>query len=57
LQGEVTTLATCWKITRADGVVKTFTDLDRDIVFASLTYLSIAGFTPSSVETKDGFTK
>jgi uncharacterized phage protein (TIGR02218 family) len=55
LQGEVTTLATCWKITRADGVVKTFTDLDRDIVFASLTYLSIAGFTPSSVETKDNF--
>ena len=55
LQGEVTTLATCWKITRADGVVKTFTDLDRDIIFASLTYLSIAGFTPSSVETKDNF--
>ena len=55
LQGEVTTLATCWKITRTDGVVKTFTDLDRDIVFASLTYLSIAGFTPSSVETKDNF--
>lgn len=55
LQGEVTTLATCWKITRTDGVVKTFTDLDRDIVFASLNYLSIAGFTPSSVETKDNF--
>jgi len=55
LQGEVTTLATCWKITRTDGVVKTFTDLDSDIVFASLTYLSIAGFTPSSVETKDNF--
>lgn len=55
LQGEVTTLATCWKITRTDGVVKTFTDLDSDIVFASLNYLSIAGFTPSSVETKDNF--
>lgn len=55
LQGEVTTLATCWKITRTDGVVKTFTDLDSDIVFASLTYFSIAGFTPSSVETKDNF--
>ena len=55
LEGEVTTLATCWKITRTDGVVKTFTDLDSDIVFASLTYLSIAGFTPSSVETKDNF--
>jgi uncharacterized phage protein (TIGR02218 family) len=55
LQGEVTTLATCWKITRTDGVVKSFTDLDSDIVFASLTYLSIAGFTPSSVETKDNF--
>jgi len=53
LQGEVTTLATCWKITRTDGVVKAFTSLDVDIVFDSVTYISIAGITPSSVEGKD----
>jgi uncharacterized phage protein (TIGR02218 family) len=55
LQGEVTTLATCWKITRTDGVVKTYTDCDKDLVYASLTYLSIVGFTPSSIESKDDF--
>lgn len=55
IQGEVTTLATCWKITRTDGVVKTYTDCDKDFVFASNTYLSIVGFTPSSIESKDDF--
>ena len=55
LLGEVTTLATCWKITRTDGVVKTYTDCDIDIVYAGDTYLSIVGFTPSSIESKDDF--
>lgn len=55
LQGEVTTLATCWKITRTDGVIKAFTDHDRDILFQSVNYLSIAGFTASSIEAKDNF--
>lgn len=55
IQGDVTTLATCWKITRTDGVIKTYTDCDRDILYASNTYLSIVGFTPSSIESKDDF--
>jgi len=55
LLGEVTTLATCWKITRTDGVVKTYTDCDIDILYAGDTYLSIVGFTPSSIESKDDF--
>ena len=55
LLGEVTTLATCWKITRTDGVIKTYTDCDIDIVYAGDTYLSIVGFTPSSIESKDDF--
>lgn len=55
LLGEVTTLATCWKITRTDGLIKTYTDCDKDIVYASHTYLSIVGFTPSSIESKDDF--
>mgnify|MGYP001561294057 CR=1 FL=1 len=53
--GEVTTLATCWKIIRTDGVIKTYTDCDRDILYATHTYLSIVGFTPSSIESKDDF--
>ena len=55
LQGDVTTLATCWKIIRTDGVIKTYTDCDKDIVFGGNTYLSIVGFTPSSIESKDDF--
>ena len=53
LIGEVTTLATCWKITRTDGVVKTFTDCDIDLTYGGYAYLSIVGFTPSSIESKD----
>lgn len=32
LQQEVTTLATCWRVTRTDGVSFYFTDHDRDLV-------------------------
>jgi uncharacterized phage protein (TIGR02218 family) len=50
--GGLTTLATCWKITREDGFVLGFTDHDKAITFESLEYDSIAGFTPSTVESK-----
>jgi uncharacterized phage protein (TIGR02218 family) len=50
--GALTTLATCWKITREDGFVLGFTDHDKPITFESLEYDSIAGFTPSTVESK-----
>lgn len=53
LQGEVTTLATCWKITRRDEVILSFTDHDKNLTFEELTYISVAGFTPSSIEAKD----
>ena len=53
LQGEVTTLATCWKIARRDGVVLGFTDHDKNLAFESIAYISVAGFTPSSIEAKD----
>jgi hypothetical protein len=53
LQQEVTTLATCWKITRTEDEIKAFTTLDIDLVFDGITYLSIVGISPSSLETKD----
>lgn len=53
LSREVTTLATCWKITRKDNSVKAFTNLDKDIEFESVVYTSITGFNPTSIETKD----
>jgi hypothetical protein len=52
LAGEVTTLATCWKVTRTDGVVMGFTDHDKDIVYDSLTYKASSGFSPSAVQSK-----
>jgi hypothetical protein len=38
LAGEVTTLATCWKITRRDGVFQGFTDHVRDLDVDGVTY-------------------
>lgn len=45
LQGELTTLAFCWKLTYTDNTVIGFTSHDRDIVFESVTYKSKTGFT------------
>lgn len=49
LNGEVTTLATCWKLTRRDATVLGFTDHDADISYDSVTYKAATGFTPSAV--------
>lgn len=49
LQGEVLTLAHCWKITRRDATVLGFTSHDQDIVYDSVTYYSSPGFTPSDI--------
>lgn len=54
LEGEVTTLATCWKLTRRDGEVMGFTSADRTISFESVTYLAASGFVPSPVEASAG---
>jgi uncharacterized phage protein (TIGR02218 family) len=50
--GGMTTLATCWRITRMDTLEVGFTDHDQPITFDSLLYDSIAGFTPTTVESK-----
>ncbi|MCB2081362.1 MAG: DUF2163 domain-containing protein [Hyphomicrobiales bacterium] len=49
LEGEVTTLATCWKITRRDSTVLGFTDHDQNITFESQLYVASGGFTPSAI--------
>ena len=43
----VTTLATCWRIRRRDGVVLGFTDHDRDLVYDGLTHAAATGFSAS----------
>ncbi len=50
LAGEVTTLATCWKLTRRDSTLQGFTDHDQDIVFGGVTYKAATGFTPSAID-------
>lgn len=50
LAGEVTTLATCWKLTRRDNALLGFTDHDQDIIFETVTYKAASGFTPSSID-------
>lgn len=49
IAGEVTTLATCWKLTRRDETVLGFTDHDADITYDAVTYKAASGFSPSSV--------
>lgn len=44
LAGPVTTLATCWSITRRDGLNFAFTDHDQDILFEGATYRARFGY-------------
>ena len=50
LDGEVTTLATCWRLERTDGWVRGFTDHDRDLFVDSLLYTASTGFLPSAIK-------
>ena len=49
LAGPVTTLATCWEITRRDGQVFRFTDHDRDIEVAGALYAARFGHARSAI--------
>lgn len=49
LAQEVTTLATCWKLTRTDGVVMGFTDHDGPLLIDGVQYAAETGFTPTAV--------
>lgn len=49
LAGPVTTLATCWVITRRDGRVFRFTDHDQDLVFEGEIYAARFGYARSAL--------
>ena len=51
LAGEVTELATCWKITRKDATVYGFTDHTSDLVISGVTYQAALGYTPTDIAT------
>lgn len=52
LASEVTSLATCWKITRRDGTIIRITDHDADITFGGEEYLASIGVSRSAVQDK-----
>lgn len=54
LDGEVTTLALCWRIERRDGVAIGLTDHDRDLVVDGLVHRAAPGMTPSAIKRSDG---
>ena len=50
-QGESTTIATCWKVTRTDGTVFGFTDHDADLTVSSVTYDAATGYSRTAIQT------
>lgn len=50
LKQQTTTVTTCWKITRMDGQVFAYTELDRDVTYAGVTYRSAGGFNRSAMQ-------
>lgn len=53
LKQEVTTLATCIKITLTNGEVFGFTDHDKVIDYQSISYQPDSGYTPSNITSND----
>jgi uncharacterized phage protein (TIGR02218 family) len=49
LQGATTTLAYLWKVTRQDAQVFGFTSLDRDLLYAGVTYKANGAWSASNV--------
>lgn len=50
----VTTVATCWKVTRRDGLVLGFTDHDRDLSFGAVTFKAASGLTARTLQQSNG---
>ncbi len=51
LAGEVTQLATCWKITRRDSMVLGFTDHPSDLTVSGVLYQAALGYSATDVST------
>lgn len=55
LQGELTSLAFCWRLERRDGAAMGFTSHDRDLVVEGFRYRAAPGMAPSAIELSDSF--
>jgi uncharacterized phage protein (TIGR02218 family) len=49
LESHASTLCTCWKITRSDGVILGFTSHTTDLLIAGVNYSGKTGFTPTAI--------
>lgn len=54
LAEDATTLCRCWRVTLRDGTVLGFTEHDRDLAFAGLTFQAASGFQASDAESGAG---
>ncbi len=54
LGGDVTSLATCWRITRRDGARFAYTTHDRELVLDHTTFSPVNGFLPTAVSSSNG---
>lgn len=54
LAGPVTTLATCWRITRRDGREFFFTDHDQDLAFEGNVYRASSGYSRTAIANDAG---
>jgi uncharacterized phage protein (TIGR02218 family) len=55
LEGGATSLCHCWKLVRRDGTVFGFTDHDRDLAFAGVTFAARTGLEAAEAATELGF--
>lgn len=54
IQGEVTSLATCWEIIRRDGVIIRMTDHDVDLRVNNATFSAETGYDRSAIQSEMG---
>ena len=54
LDGQLTTIALCWRIERRDGVTIGLTDHDCDLTIDGLVHRAAPGMTPSAIQRSDG---
>lgn len=55
IESEITTLVTCWKVTRPDLVVMGFTEHTRDLIINSTTYKAATGLTATAIQNSSQF--
>ena len=55
VDGELTTLAFCWRVERRDGVCLGFTSHDQALFVGGLDYRAAPGMAPAAISASDGF--